>query len=342
MNNATSLDFIVDARVREKLFMSSPAYPITFTLLYLLTTFTSLKFMRNNPKYVINTKWPNIVLIVIFLIVSANLLMRMVNYMMWSRYNFRCMAVDTTWRPEVLEVMCGMSSTWFLWFMLILTHNFRLQIIETFHTFFLLKLSYYLETIFFTLTGRFELMTSYIIAHHATYPLLLWYALAIAPGGHGVFFIAVNLTTHLIYFSQRLIMLPFPSMNRSWTQKFFIWLHVVQFGVILLHGCQLLFNNFCNYPIEVTYCAVVWGLVMIGMYGANWLNRTTKESRHKSDKINWLWWRREESRIWKKKKREKLNWNWKSIYYNHVECEIEISAKFEPVLYNMIFRRIQH
>lgn len=111
MNNATSLDFIVDARVREKLFMSSPAYPITFTLLYLLTTFTSLKFMRNNPKYVINTKWPNIVLIVIFLIVSANLLMRMVNYMMWSRYNFRCMAVDTTWRPEVLEVMCDMSST---------------------------------------------------------------------------------------------------------------------------------------------------------------------------------------------------------------------------------------
>lgn len=166
------------------------------------------------------------------------------------------------------------------------------------HAFLLLKLSYYLETTFFIITGRFNLMTSYIITHHSTYPMLIWYALATAPGGHGVFFVSVNLFTHFVYFSQRLIFLPFPQLRKSWSQKVFVWLHITQFSVILIHGSQLVVNNYCNYPIGVTYVALVWGCLMIGMYATHWIQRIipntdkNQQNQHHSSKLimmeNWM------------------------------------------------------
>lgn len=101
----TSSIFYPDERVREKLFMSSPVYIVSFTIGYLLLTFASMKFMKKNPKYVIDTKVPNIMLIVFFLIMTGYLLVKLVKYMLWSNYDFQCMAVDMTEQPEVLEVI---------------------------------------------------------------------------------------------------------------------------------------------------------------------------------------------------------------------------------------------
>lgn len=93
-----------DERIRDKFLMSSPVYIVSLTAFYVVITNVLLKFMKNNPKYVINTKPFIVVLYIYYSIMSGYILTKLVKYMIWSNFNFRCMAVDRSWKPEVLEV----------------------------------------------------------------------------------------------------------------------------------------------------------------------------------------------------------------------------------------------
>lgn len=147
---------------------------------------------------------------------------------------------------------------------------------------FLLKLSFYFETILFTLGGKFNLMTTYIVTHHTTYPILLFYGFSFAPGGQSLFFVVVNLTAHLILLPYLAFILLFPTLKPSWSRQFFVWLHIVQFFVMLFHGLQLLYDNSCHFPMKVACVTYLWGLIMIGTYFGDWC-RKKPDSNIKTD-----------------------------------------------------------
>lgn len=195
--------------------------------------------------------------------------------------------------------------------MFIIHSFFVSQIIDSFHTFFILKLTYYLETTIFIITGKFKLLTTYIIVHHSTYPILIWYALVAAPGGHAIFFIFVNLLTHFLYMSHQLIVLPFPRLKQPWSRSFLIWLHIIQFTLMMAHGAQLLLDNFCNFPIKITYISIVWGAFIIGLYIVDWCQNLCAEDKKVNNQksknvyiLNWETqkkWNDIQVKTWKRK-----------------------------------------
>lgn len=138
----------------------------------------------------------------------------------------------------------------------------------------ILKLSFYLETIFFTLGGNFHLVTNYIIAHHTTYPAMIWYAISLAPGGQSICQAVINLTTHLILLPLFIAIMLFPSLKFSWSKQFFVWVHIVQFTLMLIHGLQSLYDNSCNFSMKVAWVSYAWGSIMIGLYLFNWCIRS--------------------------------------------------------------------
>lgn len=111
------------------------------------------------------------------------------------------------------------------------------------------------------------------MVHHATYPILIWYALVAAPGGHAIFFMFVNLISHVLIMCQQVKVLTFPSLKQPWSKSTtLIWLSIIQFSAIFVHGVQLMFDNSCNFPIRITYVSVAWGVLIIGLF-VNHCNR---------------------------------------------------------------------
>lgn len=111
MSNQTFVELFVnyfyqnaDVRVRDKFLMNSPVYIIFLTIFYVITTNELLEKVKNNPKFVINTKICLIFFYIYAAISSGYILKKLVKYMIWSNYNFRCMPVDMSTKPEVLEV----------------------------------------------------------------------------------------------------------------------------------------------------------------------------------------------------------------------------------------------
>lgn len=93
-----------DKRIRDRFLMNSPVYIIFLTIFYVVLTKKLLTVVKNNRKYVINTKVFLILFYVYSTIMSGYIVMKIVKYMIWSNYNFRCSAVDMSTEPEAMEV----------------------------------------------------------------------------------------------------------------------------------------------------------------------------------------------------------------------------------------------
>lgn len=94
----------VDFRLRDRFLMSSPYILFSICAFYFVLTYWLKNFMSRNPKYVINTEPITVIYFVCVLIKTTELFWRTVRYMQWSNFNFRCMAVDKSTQPEVIDV----------------------------------------------------------------------------------------------------------------------------------------------------------------------------------------------------------------------------------------------
>lgn len=146
-----------------------------------------------------------------------------------------------------------------------------MQIVDIQHTYFLLKFLYFAETIIFTFSGKNELVTSYIVFHHSTMPLMLWWFTNFMPGGHSLFFGVVNLSSHVLLMVYHTSTTLFPSLKRSWGRSYIMWVHIVQFSLIILHWSQLAFANYCDYPTQMLYIGLGWGFSIYLLYCRAWL-----------------------------------------------------------------------
>lgn len=105
----------------------------------------------------------------------------------------------------------------------------------------ILKMCYFFETTLSSLNGQFKLVNTYIVVHHATFPLVVWCATAYAPGGNSLVFGITNLLVHIIILSYVIATILFPSVKPPWSKKFFTWLQIFQFAITQLHGLQIVF-----------------------------------------------------------------------------------------------------
>lgn len=94
----------VDFRLRDKVLMSSPILMFLICACYFVATHWFKNFMIRNSKYVINTKPLIVIYFICVLIKTIELFWRLVRYMIWAEYDFRCMAVDMSTEPEVMDV----------------------------------------------------------------------------------------------------------------------------------------------------------------------------------------------------------------------------------------------
>lgn len=93
-----------DLRTRDRFLMGSPASVVIVCVTYLMMTWISLKIVENNPTLKINHKKCIFVSNFIILISSTFVVIKIIKYMIWSKYDFRCMPLDLSMKPEVVEV----------------------------------------------------------------------------------------------------------------------------------------------------------------------------------------------------------------------------------------------
>lgn len=174
---------------------------------------------------------------------------------------------------------------------IILLEKFPFQIAGHCYGFFLVKLTYMLETVVFMLGKKYSLVSKYHVFHHATLPILVWVVANFMPGGQATFFALVNSFVHVIVLGYFVTVTAFPHLKQymTWWKSAFNWLHVRlmasyrsclmernyfqigQFTIVIIHAAQLIFWNTCDYPMLLIYTIVVFGTTIFALYMASWL-----------------------------------------------------------------------
>lgn len=90
-------------RTRDWFLMGSPVQFLLLIGVYILVT-KILDTLKAHDKKVVDTKYCVLALNCVIASLSWCLLFKVVKYMIWSNYDFQCMPVDTSTRPEVIEV----------------------------------------------------------------------------------------------------------------------------------------------------------------------------------------------------------------------------------------------
>ena len=119
------------------------------------------------------------------------------------------------------------------------------------------------------------------VFHHFAVPLSLWFAIKVAPGGHGIFFATVNSFVHtlmyLYYGLAAVLESPEARSRYLWWKVWLTRLQIVQFVAVGLHSTQLLVDNSCKYPIIFTYIlnfySVIFFLLFVDYYRKAYLKR---------------------------------------------------------------------
>lgn len=111
-----------------------------------------------------------------------------------------------------------------------------------------------LDTIFFILRKRFDLVSGLHVIHHCIMPLTIWCGIKFLPTGHGTFPIFLNSGVHIVMYMYYMLAAMGPKMRKYlWWKQHLTQLQMIQFVAVFIHSSQLLFNNECNYPMIAIY-----------------------------------------------------------------------------------------
>lgn len=96
--------FKTDKRVRDKFLMGNSDIIITICCVYLIITIMFTRYMKNNPKKIIDVSTLTLIMRTFYLIATCYILYGIVKYIIWSSYNSRCNEFDRSKSEEVIEV----------------------------------------------------------------------------------------------------------------------------------------------------------------------------------------------------------------------------------------------
>lgn len=126
----------------------------------------------------------------------------------------------------------------------------------------------------------------YLVIHHSTLPVVVWFGVNYLPGGNGTFPMFVLSIVASIYTTYIVVVLVFP----SWKSKLTWWeaivnpiqvkrkiiaekchfyrliFQIAQVFIIIAHGIQPLFYNPCNFSLALIYFCLVYAVLLVTLF----------------------------------------------------------------------------
>lgn len=169
-----------DPRTRDRFLMGSPIPVIAICIFYVILIKVILeRFMDKRKAF--DTRFVSLALNFYLFLTACYFFFKCFNW--FKNYNWRCEPLDRSNSEEAVEVISPLNHSQQSQSMLS-----SFQIAVTIYAFFLVKLTYMLETVVFMLGKKYSLASKYHVFHHATLPILVWMTANYTPGGHAVFF----------------------------------------------------------------------------------------------------------------------------------------------------------
>ncbi|CAH1154317.1 unnamed protein product [Phaedon cochleariae] len=233
---------LADSRPTELdlLLMSTPLKPILISLAYLY-------FCQNlGPRWMASRKPFSLKKTIIAFNISQIIINIHLFYVCFSELpesDWSCIPVDYSWNPRSLKEL------------------------RYHHYYFLVKMSDFLDTIFFVLRKKNQQVTFLHLYHHFGMFLITWIDVKYFGGGHGIWLGILNCPVHAImYLYYTLAIFDEKWKTNATFKKFLTQLQMVQFlALIIIYG-RPLFMAECRYPKIVCYFFVPQNFFMLVLF----------------------------------------------------------------------------
>lgn len=136
------------------------------------------------------------------------------------------------------------------------------------YCYFLLKLTDFMDTIFFVLRKKSNQISFLHLYHHIVIALFTYVGVRFVPGGHPILLVILNSFVHAIMYSYYFLSSINPEVKKSvWWKKYITQVQLVQFFILVIHfGLPLIFVKDCDYPKSLLFCGVTQNLFMLVLF----------------------------------------------------------------------------
>lgn len=249
-----------DERIRDKLFMGNPFLIFSVYSCYVVIVVSIL------PKYMKNRKELNYrkFMACVDAILCTRSMYFLINFVyLWLfEYNWSCQPIDR-------------SDSWLSKYELRISYEFVVT-----------KFFYTLQSVVFVMCKRKSPVATYLLIHHAMFPMMLWTCANFYPGGHILFIGFINSIVHFSVTAMRIVAFIFPdfyavkyfklmdvTLHVSFTYfdvpiiiVYLNVLQVFQFIVFIIHSGQLLFLQDCLVPKTFGYLEIMSTILIAMIY----------------------------------------------------------------------------
>ncbi|XP_068619381.1 very long chain fatty acid elongase 4-like [Battus philenor] len=136
------------------------------------------------------------------------------------------------------------------------------------YTYFIIKLTDLLDTIFFVLRKKQNQVTFLHVYHHCGMVAVSWGMVKWVPGGHLTLVICINSLVHVIMYAYYLLTVLDESYKKSiWWKKHVTQIQIVQFTIILFHYVALAVAQDCPVPKQPAYILIPQNVFLVILFG---------------------------------------------------------------------------
>lgn len=200
--------------------VDSPLPTLTVSVLYFLLTWKAKNIMKNRQPRQLRS----VMVVYNLLMVTFNLyvLHELLAAGWLNGYSFTCQPLDSTPRAYRMGRACYLV--------------------------YISKLVELLDTLFFVLRCKFELLTFLHVFHHGVMPINIWIGLKFSPGGSATFGPMLNVFVHTVMYVYYLLASLGPAYRKYlWWKRYMTVLQLTQFLVVMLQAGLVLASQ-CDYP----------------------------------------------------------------------------------------------
>ena len=144
---------------------------------------------------------------------------------------------------------------------------------------YLTKMIELLDTLFFVLRQRFELMSFLHVFHHGCMPFNMWLGVKFSPGGAATFGPMLNVFVHIVMYVYYLLASLGPQYRKylRW-KRYLTSMQITQFVVVMVQCSVVIFTD-CDYPKWVMVWQMGTSLVFFGLFLKFYTKAYCKESK---------------------------------------------------------------
>jgi hypothetical protein len=247
-----------DPRTSEWFLMSSPWPTTIMCIIYLISIYVGKRMMQQ--KAPIECRRVLISYNFSLVIFSGWMVYEFLASAWLSGYSLICQPVDYSYSENALRMA---RVIWWYYFS---------------------KLVELMDTIFFVIRKKFELITFLHVFHHTVMPFSWWFGVKYVPGGFSAFGALMNSIVHVFMYVYYAVAAMGPKYQRYvWWKKYLTKMQLIQFGLVGAHCVQMYFIK-CDFPLLF----VTWVLFYMVIFICLFTNFYIQAYRRRSPKKNSL------------------------------------------------------